>query len=343
MKELSENILENQVSLEVSRLYKWAGQLLVVLSICLFARVAFADNDVYRLYNYNTGEHFYTSSQVESVGLQKLGWVYEGIGWVAPSEGKPVYRLYNPNAKGGDHYYTESAFERDSLVQKGWHFDGSFWKSGGTVPVYVAYTNASSGAHHYTTTAYERDSLLKVGWKFPSVAWYAAAPGKLTQVEPPLPVSPLTQVLDKYVGHWLGSHQCYAVPSYYASAIDPQHIPSFGLEIRSALPGHWPIAAADIATDYPWAAWGWQVIVNPSLSQIKSGDIITFKRGAIDDYMGIIGKRSNRAYGHTAVVRQVLGGGRFSRYEQGVTSGGVIITTATYHQSSVAAVIRPNK
>lgn len=59
---------------------------------------------LYRLYNPNSGEHFYTKTTGERDNLRKVGWHYEGVGWVAPSTGNPVYRLYNPNA--GDHHYT---------------------------------------------------------------------------------------------------------------------------------------------------------------------------------------------------------------------------------------------
>jgi hypothetical protein len=126
------------------------------------------------LYNPNTGEHFYTSSSVEKSGLIKVGWSDEGIGWVAPKTGKPVYRLYNPNAKGGDHYYTLVLNEKNTLVKLGWHYDGVFFNSGGSVPVYVAYNpNAKSGAHNYTVNGNEQKNLLSLGWKYGATAWYA--------------------------------------------------------------------------------------------------------------------------------------------------------------------------
>ncbi len=134
---------------------------------------------VYRLYNPNTGEHFYTSSKVEQTQLLHIGWQDEGIGWSAPTTGANVYRLYNPNVKGGDHYYTESLTEKNMLIKAGWHYDGIFWHSGGTVPVYVAYNpNAISGAHNFTTNLAEQNGLLKVGWKYGTTAWYATALGK---------------------------------------------------------------------------------------------------------------------------------------------------------------------
>ena len=39
------------------------------------AQTAHADMNIYRLYNPNTGEHFYTSSTVEKAGLVNGGWI----------------------------------------------------------------------------------------------------------------------------------------------------------------------------------------------------------------------------------------------------------------------------
>jgi hypothetical protein len=127
---------------------------------------------VYRLYNPNTGEHFYTTGMFERNSLIAEGWNSEGVGWVSSTTGEPVYRLYNPNAKGGDHYYTKSPFEKDSLTKRGWLDEGVGWYSGGDINVYVAYNpNAQSGAHNYTTGLFEQNSLLENGWKYGSTSW----------------------------------------------------------------------------------------------------------------------------------------------------------------------------
>lgn len=65
-----------------------------------------AEVSIYRLYNPVSGEHFYTSVNNESEHLKSLGWRYEGIGWVSPSKGNPVYRLYN-SYNGGTSLYSE--------------------------------------------------------------------------------------------------------------------------------------------------------------------------------------------------------------------------------------------
>ena len=119
---------------------------------------------MHRLYNRYTGEHFYTSDVSERDRLVSVGWSYEGVGWVAPVSGDPVYRLYNGHVRGGDHHYTTSASERDSLVRAGWSYEGVGWRSGGSVPVYRQYNPyARTGTHNYTADGSENDRLVSVG------------------------------------------------------------------------------------------------------------------------------------------------------------------------------------
>jgi len=131
---------------------------------------------MYRLYNPNSGEHFYTASTIERDGLVTLGWKYEAVGWTAPSTSSaPVYRLYNPNA--GDHFYTQSVNERDGLVALGWNYEGIGWYSETDttmqVPVYRAYNpNAIAGAHNYTTSLTEQNWLISLGWHGEGISWY---------------------------------------------------------------------------------------------------------------------------------------------------------------------------
>lgn len=130
---------------------------------------------MYRLYNPNSGEHFYTESSYERDSVVKAGWRYEGVGWVAPTTSDtPVYRLYNPHA--GDHFYTTDSYERDSLVKVGWRYEGVGWYSGGSVTVYRQYNpNASAGSHNYTTSYWENQSLVKAGWLAEGTAWMAVS------------------------------------------------------------------------------------------------------------------------------------------------------------------------
>ncbi|MDR2975865.1 MAG: hypothetical protein LBV19_00945 [Streptococcaceae bacterium] len=144
---------------------------------CAMTRPASADVQMYRLYNPNSGEHFYTASQSERDHVLFSGWKYEGIGWQAPESGSPVYRLYNPNA--GDHFYTMSSFERDQLVLKGWNYEGISWYSGGEIPLYRSYNpNAQAGAHNYTTSQNEANMLAGAGWSSEGISWYGVKQGQ---------------------------------------------------------------------------------------------------------------------------------------------------------------------
>ena len=157
----------------------------VLLAGALFPVTALAagTRDMYRMYNPNSGEHFYTAEAAERNSLAAAGWKYEGVGWVAPeSSDVPVYRLYS----GTDHHYTASAEERDQLVAAGWKYEGVGWYSGGDVPVYrqfnpnvnpAAPTN-NSGSHNYTTSAAENDQLVAAGWRAEGVGWYAEGAGR---------------------------------------------------------------------------------------------------------------------------------------------------------------------
>ena len=135
---------------------------------------------MYRLYNYSTGEHFYTGSESERTQLIEDGWKNEGIGWYAPTEGDPVYRLFNPE---GDHHYTTSKEERDALVKYGWVYEGVGWKTlskqdgVNATPVYRQYNgNEKICNHNYTTSVNEMKSLIQLGWKDEEIGWYGVAP-----------------------------------------------------------------------------------------------------------------------------------------------------------------------
>ncbi|QSE76702.1 hypothetical protein JW886_09685 [Lactococcus taiwanensis] len=136
---------------------------------------ASADTSVpmYRVYNPNSGEHFYTKSAYEKSSLVSRGWRYEGIGWNAPTSGSAVYRVYNPNS--GEHFYTKSAYEKSVLVSRGWRYEGVEWHTGNSgTPLYRVY-NPNSGEHFYTKSAYEKSSLVSHGWRYEGIAWYGVS------------------------------------------------------------------------------------------------------------------------------------------------------------------------
>ncbi|MBR4454841.1 MAG: MBL fold metallo-hydrolase [Solobacterium sp.] len=141
--------------------------------------------DLFRVYNPNTGEHFYTTDMKERYMLVKAGWKYEGIGFTVPAESsEPVYRLYNPNA--GDHHYTKFSDERDALVKAGWKDEGIGWYSDDakTVKMYRLYNpNATGpGSHHYTGNPDEQKNLVDHGWKNEGIGFYSLDNSSSAQV-----------------------------------------------------------------------------------------------------------------------------------------------------------------
>ncbi len=160
----------------------------IVISVYHFSTFAFAQEAteaavpvrMHRLYNPNSGEHFYTGSDSERDNLVNAGWNYEGPGWDAPANlGAPVYRFYNRTL--GDHHYTMDASEVEYLNNNGWEYEGVAWNSAPEdtgKPLYRlynpnAYANGESGAHHYTLSETERDNLAAAGWNYEGVAWFS--------------------------------------------------------------------------------------------------------------------------------------------------------------------------
>ena len=136
----------------------------------------------FRLYNPNSGEHFYTGSQEEVLNLVSVGWNFEGSGFITPTVGDPIYRLYS--AEHGDHYYTTNVAEKNALVVEGWTLDGgtgiAFPSADASTgrPMYKvhnpnAYPNGEAGAHHFTMSWEEVQNLVSIGWQYEGIAWYS--------------------------------------------------------------------------------------------------------------------------------------------------------------------------
>lgn len=159
---------------------------------------------MYRLYNPNSGEHFYTADVNERASVAKAGWNDEGYAWTAPVESNaPVFRLYS----GTDHHYTTDSAERDYLQQVGWSYEGIGWYSDDAkgVPLYRQYnpnvdpgaSSNNSGSHNYTTSKDENDYLVSIGWHGEGIGWYGCkatdpspAPSPSNPPTPPQPSNP---------------------------------------------------------------------------------------------------------------------------------------------------------
>ena len=129
---------------------------------------------MFRMYDPNGGEHFYTGSTEERDFLISAGWQYEGVGFNFPVTGRPVYRLYDE--KTGEHLYTMSNPEMNSLLKAGWNYEGVAFNSAGDdeVPQYRLHNpNATRGAYHFTGSTEERDILIAAGWEYQGIGFYS--------------------------------------------------------------------------------------------------------------------------------------------------------------------------
>lgn len=163
---------------------------------------------MYRLYNPNSGEHFYTGSAHEAKEVIKAKWHYEGVGWYAPVSGNPVYRLYNPNT--GDHHYTLNEYEKNDLISRGWRYEGIGWYSdqNQSLKLYRAYNpNAQSGSHNYTLNGNEQNVLLRAGWRNEGIAWYGSG------VKPKSSEDAVLQALYQQI---INSRPQIGKPNYYS-------------------------------------------------------------------------------------------------------------------------------
>lgn len=136
----------------------------------------------YRLYNPNSGFHFWTTNFAEDAYLGSLGWNQEGANYrmysgeitVDGEVSKPYYRLYNPNS--GRHFWTSNEAEYNFLGSIGWNQEGIngylFLTSvTGTMPLYRLY-NPNSGGHFWTVSEAEYNYLGSIGWNQEGIAGY---------------------------------------------------------------------------------------------------------------------------------------------------------------------------
>jgi len=128
-------------------------------------------NGIYRLYNPNSGEHFFTRNASGVYDLTSIGWRYEGIAWHEAGD-VDVYRLYS----GNEHMYVTKIKELADLVIAKWSLEKSAFKcfaepGDDRVPVFRIY-NKNGGRHMFTADVKERDTLVRAGWTLEGIAFY---------------------------------------------------------------------------------------------------------------------------------------------------------------------------
>ena len=84
----------------------------------VYSGAAPGSSPIYRLYNPNSGKHYYTLNLLERDNLQTIGWRYESIeGFMFDTQvanTTPIYRLYNKTT--GTHLYTEDPAIRNYVL-----------------------------------------------------------------------------------------------------------------------------------------------------------------------------------------------------------------------------------
>ena len=128
-----------------------------------------------RMYNPNTGEHFYTGSEEERDNLIAAGWNYEGVAFTFPANtGAPVYRLFQPST--GEHLYTMDEAEKDRLMAEGWNYENIAFNSAydtEAVQHRLYNPNVTVGAYHFTFSEEEMQNLINAGWWYQGIGWYS--------------------------------------------------------------------------------------------------------------------------------------------------------------------------
>ncbi len=131
---------------------------------------------MFRMYDPNSGEHFYTGSELERDFLVAEGWNYEGVGFTfSMTTGAPVHRLYDPVTY--EHLYTMDEDEKARLMAAGWNYEGVAFNSAydTEVPQYRLHNpNETRGAYHFTASIEERDYLISLGWEDQGIGFYSS-------------------------------------------------------------------------------------------------------------------------------------------------------------------------
>jgi len=127
---------------------------------------------VYELYNQNSNDYVYTSSQSEaSMIVSQFGYTNLGVAFNSciNSHNIPVFRLFNPSTKA--HFYTTNVAERQTSEQNGYTDEGiAYYTTSTGTPVYRL-NNPATNDHFFTTSASERDFALQHGYSDEGIGW----------------------------------------------------------------------------------------------------------------------------------------------------------------------------
>jgi hypothetical protein len=167
---------------------RWSGEVFVPYVVGADGTIPLP---VYRFFNFTSGMHLYTASEVEKqdiVNRLSSSWRFEGAGYAldssATANSAPLYRFRN--YRNGSYFYTTSPVERDyvgTALRDTFHYETEAYKVSttpepGTLPVY-RFLNFKNGTHFFTDSEVEREYVgtrLGATYRYELVAFYYAPP-----------------------------------------------------------------------------------------------------------------------------------------------------------------------
>jgi|GEM_PF-3343122 len=138
---------------------------------------------LYRLWNSNSGDYFYTTKESEKTKAIGLGYVDEGsLGYVFTNQVSgtvPLYRFWSSSME--DHFYTTKESEKTKVMGLGFAYEGIvgyvYSASGSDRDAIYRFWNSQLSNHFYTTSSSEKLKLeqpeyITAGWVYEGVEGY---------------------------------------------------------------------------------------------------------------------------------------------------------------------------
>lgn len=128
-------------------------------------------------------------------------------------------------------------------------------------------------------------------------------------------------VLEAVLGQTISNGQCYGLTGYYVEKMGGPQLMGSGFEYASR-----------IGTDYDWAKFGWDVVVNPKFSDLKAGDVINWNQDP---------NFAPTQWGHTGIIKSVdKMNNSFTTYEQNAGKGQICAVYERTWIPSISSVVR---
>lgn len=129
------------------------------------------------------------------------------------------------------------------------------------------------------------------------------------------------ELLESVLGQYINNGQCYGLTAYYVEKMGGPVMMGSGF-----------VNASDIGSDYDWQKYGWEVVYNPKIGEIKSGDVINWNQDPVF---------ATTVYGHTGIVKSVnVSKNSFTAYEQNAGKGQIVAVYDRNWIPTISSVVR---